>query len=396
MKNKYNANPLLHALLPIFVTIAYVLIGTFCGRRGWGYGWILFLLIPIAETLINAIKFRDPSKFAYPVLVTAIFLILGFAFSWWHPAWVLFVTIPAYYAICDAVKKSKAPQPPQYQPSPDGAPYYQPPQDGAPNYQSTGEVAYQQPPQGQPPQYYQPTAYQEQKNNTTAIVITVIVSVAAIIIVGMCLAFSWLTGSVFDFVGNDDEKSASAIEGNCQFSADEIDSIEVNWVNGDVDINYYDGDKITVTEKGKSNNKMTCDIDDGELVIDEFANSQNFGNMSTKDLTVQLPRGFSLKDLEINSVSSNIEIKDIDADSVEFETVSGNIDITFCAQPGCIDCESVSGDVRIILPKDTTGYSIRDNSVSGNVNCDSKNFGDGSTRINLESVSGNYTVDIAE
>lgn len=396
MKNKYNINPLLHALLPIFITIAYILIGAFCGWRGWGYGWILFLLIPIVETLINAIKLKDPSKFAYPVLVTAIFLILGFALSWWHPAWVLFVTIPAYYAICDAVKKSKAPQPPKYQPPQNGTSYYQPTQDGAPNYQSSPEGTYRQSPQGQQPQYYQPTAYHEPKNNSTAIVITVIVSVAAIIIVGMTFAYSWFTGRGIDFVLPDDEKSATAIEGNCQFGTDEIDSIEINWVNGDVDINYYDGDKITVTESGKSKNKMTCDIDDGELEIDEFSYSKNFGNMSTKDLTIQLPQGFSLKDLEINAVSSNIEINDIDADSVEFETVSGNISVTFGSQPGVIDCESVSGDVNILLPKDVTGYSIRDDSVSGKVICNSKNYGDGSTRINLESVSGNYTIDIAE
>lgn len=38
-------------------------------------------------------------RFPYPVLCTIIFLVLGFAFDLWHPAWVIFVTIPIYYAL---------------------------------------------------------------------------------------------------------------------------------------------------------------------------------------------------------------------------------------------------------------------------------------------------------
>ena len=38
-------------------------------------------------------------SFPYPIIVTVIYLIIGFAFGWWHPGWILFVTIPVYYAI---------------------------------------------------------------------------------------------------------------------------------------------------------------------------------------------------------------------------------------------------------------------------------------------------------
>lgn len=37
------------------------------------------------------------TRFPYPVLVTLIYLILGFTYSWWHPGWLLFLTIPFYY-----------------------------------------------------------------------------------------------------------------------------------------------------------------------------------------------------------------------------------------------------------------------------------------------------------
>ncbi len=33
----------------------------------------------------------------YPVFITAIYLVLGFIFDWWHPTWLIFLTIPIYY-----------------------------------------------------------------------------------------------------------------------------------------------------------------------------------------------------------------------------------------------------------------------------------------------------------
>lgn len=47
-------------------------------------------------------RFRFASL-PYPAIVTCIYLIIGFAFDWWHPGWVLFPTIPIYYAISDAL-----------------------------------------------------------------------------------------------------------------------------------------------------------------------------------------------------------------------------------------------------------------------------------------------------
>ena len=37
-------------------------------------------------------------RFPYPLVVTVIYLLLGFTFNVWHPAWILFVTIPIYYS----------------------------------------------------------------------------------------------------------------------------------------------------------------------------------------------------------------------------------------------------------------------------------------------------------
>lgn len=38
-------------------------------------------------------------RFPYPVFITLCYLWLGFAFHLWHPAWLLFLTIPLYYGM---------------------------------------------------------------------------------------------------------------------------------------------------------------------------------------------------------------------------------------------------------------------------------------------------------
>lgn len=36
-------------------------------------------------------------NFPYPIVVVIVYLILGFGLKLWHPAWILFLTIPIYY-----------------------------------------------------------------------------------------------------------------------------------------------------------------------------------------------------------------------------------------------------------------------------------------------------------
>ena len=48
----------------------------------------------------------DAGGFPYAVLVTGVFLLLGFLKGWWHPAWLLFLTIPIYYPIASSIRKN--------------------------------------------------------------------------------------------------------------------------------------------------------------------------------------------------------------------------------------------------------------------------------------------------
>lgn len=99
----------LHAILPFSVIIAYLIIG-FTFERGWAVGWLLIFLIPIAESFIAAVKTKNPSAFAYPVFLAAVYLTVGMLMSIWHPTWIIFLTIPIYYVIANAVTQKKKEQ----------------------------------------------------------------------------------------------------------------------------------------------------------------------------------------------------------------------------------------------------------------------------------------------
>lgn len=64
--------------------------------------------LPKTELQKHAIKML---KFPFPLFVIALYLILGFGFKIWHPAWLIFLTLPIYYhlggALCVRRKKAR-------------------------------------------------------------------------------------------------------------------------------------------------------------------------------------------------------------------------------------------------------------------------------------------------
>ena len=54
-------------------------------------------------------RHRGPwMTFPYPILCVVVFLLLGFFFGWWHPGWLVFLTIPLYYWIARIIEDDPA------------------------------------------------------------------------------------------------------------------------------------------------------------------------------------------------------------------------------------------------------------------------------------------------
>lgn len=89
----------------LLVVIGYILLGAFLDL--WHPAWILFISIPLVDSIIEAIFQKDAKKFAFPILAVIVFLFVGCVYHIWHPTWVVFILIPVYYSLVPGGVKVK-------------------------------------------------------------------------------------------------------------------------------------------------------------------------------------------------------------------------------------------------------------------------------------------------
>lgn len=87
-------------LYPILITVLYLLLGFIC--HAWHPGWLIFLTVPLYYWQPKSKLLR----WCNPVFITLLYLVLGFYFHLWHPGWMIFFAIPIAY-IVDGSQKSR-------------------------------------------------------------------------------------------------------------------------------------------------------------------------------------------------------------------------------------------------------------------------------------------------
>ena len=96
----------LTALSAFLLLTSYILLGFFLPNgKGWTHYWFLLILIPIIPSFFDAIKKKKFTEFAFPVLIVACYCALGMFLGLWHPLWVIFLLIPAFYILFDPIDK---------------------------------------------------------------------------------------------------------------------------------------------------------------------------------------------------------------------------------------------------------------------------------------------------
>lgn len=78
----------LDSAYPLLITILYLVLGF--GFHLWHPGWLIFLTIPL-----HYVRFRSGwDRLAHPMMITLVYLTIGCIFGIWHPTWMLFLLIP--------------------------------------------------------------------------------------------------------------------------------------------------------------------------------------------------------------------------------------------------------------------------------------------------------------
>lgn len=276
-----------------------------------------------------------------------------------------------------------------------------------------------------------------------AIIRLVLFVVIIVVLLGVLLAGIGLDGFPgINFFGTLHGNSDAPIAEGTTFQPEDIDTLEISWVAGEVLVAPAKQDEITVAEECADGEAPMVIRQSGSRLIVEF-NGRSFGSTVSarkKNLRVAVPEDWFCKELEIrvvsadarvqalsfetvraSSVSGEYSFEDCTAEKVELDTVSGDFryagsvermklngasaeaDITAVNVPERIEMNSVSGDLTLTLPEGS-GFTVDQDSLSGALSSDFATSsdggkivsGDGACRIELDGVSSGIRIRKAE
>ena len=207
------------------------------------------------------------------------------------------------------------------------------------------------------------------------IVLLVALGVGAVLIFGNNIGFTY---------ANADQYTAGGTTVNGV-----VDSLDVNWLNGQVKVEYHSGSGIIISETGnrtiEGDDEMRWWLDGSTLRI-QYSKSGRirlFDNLK-KTLIISLPEGTVLKTAKMHMTSGDVEIPELTADETDLTLTSGDIDVTLNTKK--LTANATSGDLTIRLNGETEDVKI--GVTSGNLNVDLGN----AKRAAIKATSGDMVI----
>ena len=275
---------------------------------------------------------------------------------------------------------------------------------------------------------------------------------------------------VFSSGGVNGDTNEIVVSEKASVSAATIQKIKIDWVSGSVELRVGSGSDITFSESSyrtlTDRQKMRYSVsDNGTLKINFCDNLDNVFNwfnvdasMPAKTLVVVVPASLigTLREVNIDVVSANVDLSGVYGEKTEVnsvsgeitcsdvsvnelslgstsgalvcdnakaeklnvnnvsgsirvegeytdidaETVSGEVHLGLSTVPAKIDVDGVSGSITIALPE-TAGFTARLDTVSGSISCalpgtigsDLVVVGDGSADYRFSTVSGSLRIE---
>lgn len=173
--------------------------------------------------------------------------------------------------------------------------------------------------------------------------------------------------------------------GSGSVPVDDIDSLEIHWIAGSVDLVPSSDKNITFTEStGLDLEDQLRYLVQGNTLIIQFAESDNYFD-DKKSLEITVPKALAgeLRNLNFDCVSADINLCDMNAQDILLDTVSGTAtaERITCKKLGL---DTVSGELRAT---DTSADNLKLDAVSGSADV-SGTF----REIDSDTVSGDIRI----
>lgn len=223
--------------------------------------------------------------------------------------------------------------------------------------------------------------------------------------------------------------------------SEDIRKIDISWRSGSVNIYAAEQSaQISVKEESTAplaeSEKMVCAIDGDTLKIDFCRSGHLLSSSPEKQLVLSIPRSLTLEKFEADTTAAAVNVTGLHTQTVDISTVSGGVDlaaeayeIDISTTGGCaavdadfyqldfsavsgsltltmqraakVDAETTSGGVTIHLPPSSYGFALDFETVSGTpeIAFDANGgdghwtYGDKASTLNIDTVSGNLSLD---
>ena len=267
------------------------------------------------------------------------------------------------------------------------------------------------------------------KQNKNSVIVRIILwTLTALILLGVLLwglellpglSIRGLSFGGWDFHYKD---SAQYQVGSGSVSAAGLRSLEVNWVDGSVHLEVTDGDSVVFREPDglDEEDQLRFQVVGDRLIIQYSKPRWGFGfhaSQPDKHLTVEIPRTLAgqLVELQVDTVSAPAKKIKLTADtvsgglqlsgqanSVEFDGVSGGMDLALLQVPRKVSTDTISGNIHLTLPQDAA-FSVELDSASGKLDNEFSSTktgdiyycGQGGGTFQFDSVSGDVVIRMA-
>lgn len=214
---------------------------------------------------------------------------------------------------------------------------------------------------------------------------SVALGAAAVALTGICSA----CGVEISPLISDYENAEKYQSGNFTYAAADVTEIEIDWIAGEINVVQVDAETLSVSEKyvaKEEEKRVHYYLDDGVLNI-KFCKSGLKGSINERDkkLTVEIPENVYL---DINTISSPVEMGDVSFSGLEVATISGKVEMGN-VQSNTVNVETVSGNIIM----DETSATVLDlKSTSGNIQTTLVT----AMTADIENISGNVAIALRE